>query len=55
MNLAVEKFIWQMSLAVKDRKEEVIQEAITTVQTTENESSHRVWGVGWCDRLREKQ
>lgn len=43
MNHAVEEFIWQMGLEVKDRKEEVIQEAVTTVQTTENKS--RNWGV----------
>lgn len=37
-NHAVEKFIWQVCLGVKDRKEEETQEAITTAQTTENEN-----------------
>lgn len=42
MNDVVEKFIWQMGLGVKDRKEEEIYEATTTAQTIENESQN--WG-----------
>ena len=60
MNHAVEEFIWQMGLEVKDRKEEVIQEAVTTVQTTENKS--RNWsdvatsqGMPRATRTRKRQ
>lgn len=53
MNHAVEEFIWQMGLEVKDRKEEVIQEANTTVQTIGNESSN--WGVEDGGGTRKRQ
>lgn len=43
-NHAVENFIWQVGLGVKDRKGEMIQETIPTVQTTENENPNGVQG-----------
>lgn len=45
MNSVVEKFIRQMGLGIKDKKEEVIQKAITIVQTTKNESPYWVEGT----------
>jgi len=42
-----------MGLEVKDRKERVIQEAHTTVQTTGNESPN--WGVGYGGGARKRQ
>lgn len=42
-----------MGLEVKDRKEEMIQEANTTVQTAGNESSN--WGVEDGGRTRKRQ
>lgn len=48
MNHAVEKIIWQTRLGMEDQK--VTQEAITTVQATENESPN--WGVGQGERFK---
>ena len=53
MNRAAEELIWQMGVEVKDRKEGVIQEAHTTVQTTGNKSPN--WGVGDGGGARKRQ
>ena len=53
MNRAAEELIWQMGVEVKDRKEGVIQEAHTTVQTPGNKSPN--WGVGDGGGARKRQ